>query len=46
MNLFSTDTGEAMVTDEDLLRAWQHSDAGALGTLVQRYQRKDRLEGR
>lgn len=26
-----------MVTDEDLLRAWQHSDAGALETLVQRY---------
>jgi RNA polymerase sigma-70 factor, ECF subfamily len=26
-----------MITDEDLFRAWQHSDAGALETLVQRY---------
>lgn len=26
-----------MVTDEDLFRAWQHGDAGALETLVQRY---------
>jgi len=26
-----------MFTDEDLFRAWQHGDAGALETLVQRY---------
>ncbi len=26
-----------MFTDEDLFRAWQHSDAGSLETLVQRY---------
>jgi len=26
-----------MDTDEDLFRAWQHGDAGALETLVQRY---------
>ena len=26
-----------MITDEDLFRAWQHGDAGALETLVQRY---------
>ena len=26
-----------MLTDEDLFRAWQHGDAGALETLVQRY---------
>ncbi|EFH85168.1 RNA polymerase sigma factor [Ktedonobacter racemifer] len=26
-----------MVTDEDLFRAWQHGDTGALETLVQRY---------
>jgi RNA polymerase sigma-70 factor, ECF subfamily len=33
----SADTGEAMVTDEDLFRTWQHGDAGALETLVHRY---------
>ena len=26
-----------MLTDEELFRAWQHGDAGALETLVQRY---------
>lgn len=26
-----------MITDEDLFRAWQHGDAGALETLVQRF---------
>jgi RNA polymerase sigma-70 factor, ECF subfamily len=26
-----------MITDEELFRAWQHGDAGALETLVQRY---------
>ncbi|HEY7420155.1 MAG TPA: hypothetical protein VH593_33560, partial [Ktedonobacteraceae bacterium] len=29
--------GGAMLTDEEMFRAWQHGDAGALETLVQRY---------